>query len=613
MLALISRSNARRMCGAFLVLASVLLVPGCGPTLATRFQSHIDYLASDQLAGRGVGTEGIEQAAAYIAEQFSAIGLEPMGDHGDYFQTYDMTLHRELTDQARFAFAVSTTPPVLRIDYVPMNFSSNDAFDGDVVFCGYGIESEERGHDDFVHLDVEGKVAMILRGEPASWSDEDGFPTRHAALRDKIYNAKDRGAVAVLIVNQAPNDGETDELDRFHGEGSEDYSIPVFQISRQAAQEQLRAGGLASLAALQENLDASRRGSAALRGVRASGRAGFAIRTAPTSNVVGLWSGEGPLAGEYVVVGAHYDHLGVRVPTMRTFKGGKSVVAEKELQIHNGADDNASGTSAMIEIARLFAHAERPERSIIFIAFTAEESGLLGSKYFMEHPPVAADRIVAMLNMDMVGRMKPGTKEIQVFDVDSGEGLDEILAAAAKKADLVTQEASEGGARRSDHGSFISQRIPSLHFYTGGHLDYHKPSDDSDKINAEGGAKVVRLVYETALGLANRDQRLAFIESKVGPTNTTLTSFRVVMGLTPNYANDGGDGMLVDAVSVEGPAEVAGMKARDRILRISGKKIANIYDYMASTRNNKPGDEVEVIVQRDDKEVTLQVTLAGAG
>ena len=194
---------ARRTTGISLV-ALTLALSGCGPTLATRFQSHIDYLASDQLTGRGVGTEGIEQAAAYIAERFAAIGIEPMGDHGSYFQTYDMTLHRELTDEARFTFGASTTPPVLHTDFVPMGFSSNDDFDGEVVFCGYGIEREEKGHDDFVHLDVEGKVVLILRGEPASWSDEDGFPTRHAALRDKIYNAKDRGAVAVLIVNQPP-------------------------------------------------------------------------------------------------------------------------------------------------------------------------------------------------------------------------------------------------------------------------------------------------------------------------------------------------------------------------------------------------------------------------
>jgi S1-C subfamily serine protease len=152
-----------------------------------------------------------------------------------------------------------------------------------------------------------------------------------------------------------------------------------------------------------------------------------------------------------------------------------------------------------------------------------------------------------------------------------------------------------------------------MHFYTGGHVDYHKPGDDSDKINAEAGAKVVRLVYETARGVADHQQRFAFLESKATAATATTTTFRVVMGLTPNYADDSGGGMLVDAVSVEGPAEVAGMKAHDRILRISGKQIANVYDYMAATRNNKPGDTVEVVVQRDDKEVTLQVTLAGAG
>ena len=211
--------------------------------------------------------------------------------------------------------------------------------------------------------------------------------------------------------------------------------------------------------------------------------------------------------------------------------------------------------------------------------------------------------------------MKPGTNEIQVFDVDSGEGLDEILAAAAKTADLVTREASEGGARRSDHGSFISHRIPSLHFYTGGHLDYPKPSDDSDKINAPGGAKIVQLVHRVAGEIAGREGRPTFlvVEQDQKDEPAPAPAYRVVMGLAPGYGDDGKQGMKVDAVNPEGPADLAGMKADDRIIRINNKKVGNVGDYMAATRNNNPGDTVEVVVLRDGKEVILQVTLAGAG
>ncbi|MEK7757108.1 MAG: M28 family peptidase, partial [Planctomycetota bacterium] len=242
-----------------------------------------------------------------------------------------------------------------------------------------------------------------------------------------------------------------------------------------------------------------------------------------------------------------------------------------------------------------------------------EESGLHGSKHYIDNPAVPLDRTTAMLNMDMIGRLKTDDDHVTVFGVQCGKEFMGVLEPAGRTVGLTIAPAVDEGGR-SDHAPFIRKQVPSLHFFSGNHSDYHQPSDDTDKINAAGGARIARLVYETAKDLADRDARPEFqvvkSEKKEQPAGTT--TFRVVMGLTPNYADDGKPGMAVDAVSPEGPAELAGMKAGDRILRIGGKSVANVYDYMAATRNNKAGETVDVLVLRDGQEQTLKVTLAPA-
>ena len=599
---------------SWLILATASwAVAGCASSPEQRFQSHINYLASDKLEGRGVGSRGIELASDYIARQFASIGLEPAGDDGTYFQTFPLTLHRTLTDDSRLAFGGDKIERRQGTDFIPFNFSSEDGFSGGVVFCGYGIINPDKAHDDFKDIDLTGKVALMLDGEPPSWADDKGSPTRHALHRNKVYNAKDRGAVAVLIANPKPTEGEADRLTEFVAEGADAYGIPAFHITRAMADDRLTSVRFGSLDELQGKLDAGGFASGDLAHVSVTGQAGFKKTTAPTRNVLGLRRGVGPLADEFVIIGAHYDHLGIRKPMMRKFKGGKLVAEEVRPQIHNGADDNASGTSGLIEIARMFAAEPPPNRSILFIAFTAEESGLHGSKYYIDHPSVPLERTAAMLNMDMIGRLKPGEDDVQVFGVQCGKEFMEVLEPAGRAVGLTIAPAVDEGGR-SDHATFVRKQIPSLHFFSGNHSDYHQPSDDSDKINAAGGARIARLVYETARELANRDSRPEFqvVKSEKKEPATGTTTFRVVMGLTPNYADDGKPGMGVDAVSSEGPAEVAGMKAGDRIVRIGGKSVANVYDYMAATRNNKSGDTVEVVVLRNGQEQTLKVTLAPA-
>ncbi len=596
-----------------LSLAATVLSVGCASGLERRFQAHIDYLASDTLEGRGVGSQGIELAATYIAEQFDLIGLEPAGEDDTYFQTFQMTLKRTLTDPGKLSWTGDTVERRQAVDFIPFNFSSDEAFSAPVVFCGYGAVAPEKEHDDFVHLDLEGKVALILRGEPPSWADEDGDLSRHAMFREKVYNAKDRGAVGVLIVNRAPAAGEADELMEFRAHGADAYGIPAFHVKRSMVAAMLAAAGMESLGELQDRLDAGKYASAALPHVEASGQATFEKVSAATRNVLGTLRGEGALADEVVVVGAHYDHLGIREPMMREFKAGKLVKSSGEPQIHNGADDNASGTSGLIEVARLLATGARPLRSILFVAFTAEETGLHGSKHYVEHPTVPIERTVAMLNMDMIGRMEPGSNELLVFGARCGKEFTGILEQAAKGVGLrIGPSADTGG--RSDHAPFVRRQIPSMHFFTGFNSDYHKPSDDSDKINAKAGAKVVTLIGRTAYALGTLEARPEFVEvgSESEPAATGTPSYRVVMGIAPGYVDDGKPGMGVDGVNSEGPADLAGMKTGDRIIRISSKEVANIYDYMAATRNSDPGDTVDVVVLRDGKELTLHVTLAGA-
>jgi len=603
--------------GAWLIAAiatNAALPPGkSDQTLEQRFQTHIDYLADDRLEGRSVGSKGIELAAEYIAKQFADAGLQPAGDRGTYFQSFPMTLHRTLTDAGRLGFGGDGTKLNQHGDFVPLSFSSEDAFSGEVVFCGYGIVAAEKNHDDFVHQDLKGKTVLILSGEPPSWADSNGSATRHAMLRNKIYNVKDRGAAAVLLVNPAPPEGQRDELPEFDAENPDEFGIPAFHLTRAAADEQLKRAGVEPLATLQARLDGAGFASASLRGVQAGGQAGFRKESAPARNVLGMLRGKGAAADEVIIIGAHYDHLGIRKPMGRKFKDGKLVQEKVQPQIHNGADDNASGVSGLIEIARMFSAEPPPARSVLFVAFSAEETGLHGSKHYTAHPAVALDRTVAMLNMDMIGRLPPGSDRIQVFGIECGKEFSSILEPAASEVNLsIAAGVDEGG--RSDHAPFVRSGIPSMHFFTGHHSDYHQPGDDSDKINTAGGAKVAMLVYRGARELASRAGGPTFQATQqkgaqdAGPTPT----FRVVMGISPSYVDDGRPGMGVDAVSAEGPACLAGIKPGDRIVRISGKSIANIYDYMASTRNNNPGDQVEVVVLREGQEMTLKVTLSGA-
>ncbi len=578
------------------------------------FAQHVSILADDSMTGRGVGTPGIDMAAGYIAGQFASIGLEPGGDDGTYFQTFEMATGTSLTDECMLRVDGVEASIACGEDFTPFRFSSNDAFDGDVVFVGYGIVNPEKSHNDYEGVDVNGKVVLMLRREPPDWADG-GRSTRYASFRAKVYEARDAGAAAVLIVNRV-EDGASDRLMRF-GRGGGRFGVPSYHITQELAGKILAAGNLPELESLQNRLDEGENVSTPVAGVHAAGQAGIEVETAEVRNVLGIIRGEGPLAHEFVAIGGHYDHLGNSVPRMPSFGQPRSTEAE----IHNGADDNASGTAGVIEVGRVLAGQHPLKRSVLLMTYTGEETGLIGSKHYVENPTVPIEDTVAMLNMDMIGRMNDEAT-IQVFGTEAAEEFDEMMSHLAIAAGM-SLRASASAVGPSDHTSFYRKKIPSMHFFTGLHGDYHRPGDDTDKVNMEGGARSAELVAATALEIINADRRPTYKKPVARTGRSSLMSSdtgevqastrpRVVMGVMPSYMDtEKREGMEIDGVSAAGPAEKAGLKGGDLILKIGNTDVGSVYDYMGALRNNKPGDVVTVIIKRGDKQMDMKVKLAG--
>ncbi len=598
-------------------LAAILLLSGWSFTISSygavmkysitpdSFQRHVNFLAADEQGGRGLGTPGIERSADYIANHLASSGLEPAGDNGTYFQAFEVSLNPKLSGATKLEVVGDDTQPSYKSDFVPFGFSGSGAFEGDVVFAGYGIVNDDQKHNDYAHFAVEGKVVLMLRHEPPTWTDDDSDFTPHAQFSNKIYNAKERGAAAVMIVNRLT--GGDDRLQRWgQGGGAADYGLPAFHVSQDFAGSLLEAGGVSNLQALQDQLDSGKPASEALKGVRVKGNPGIVREKTMTRNVLGLLKGTGPLAQEIVVIGAHYDHLGKAVP--RSARSHNAESTDQIPQIHNGADDNASGTAGVIELARKLASQRPLKRSVLFMAFSGEESGLLGSKHFVAHPTVDLKNVVAMLNMDMIGRLADDNNTVQVFGTEAAEGFAEMLESLAKRHKFELK-GSASATGPSDHSSFYQKKIPSLHFFSGLHEDYHRPSDDADKVNTDKSVRFLAYIEDVAKSIIDDDRRPVY-HYVAAPAQVGASRARVRMGIMPSYADDG-KGLGVDAVMENSPAVQGGMKDGDVIVRIGETKVKNIYDYMAALRDKNPGDTVEVEVVRDGKAQTLSVELGG--
>lgn len=579
-----------------------------------RLQEHINFLASPELKGRGTGTPELDRAAQYIAGEFRKAGLEPLAEKS-YFQKFRVTVGAELGRRNRAALAGSSAetggsqPLRLGEDYLPLNFSDSGEASAPVVFAGYGITAPEFNYDDYAHLDVAGKAVIVLRHEPQEDDEKSVFAgrelTSHSLIVNKAINARNHGARAMVLVNDPMgHPGEEDLLLKFGSlVGPENAGLLLIQVKEGTAERWLRQPGKpATLAALQRAIDAKLEPqSFELPEVKLNLAVDIRRITAATQNVVGVVRGRDPnLVQEAIVIGAHYDHLGL---------GERNSLAPSQAgQIHPGADDNASGTAAMLELAGAIGARRRDlRRSVIFIAFSGEELGRLGSTYYTKSPPWPLERTVAMLNLDMIGR--PRDSKLYVGGVGTSPVFQQILEQANRTG--LHFSYSESGYGFSDHTSFYVKNIPVLYFFSGLHSDYHKPSDTPDRIQAAEEARVADVALRAALALAALGERPQFVRVREPqqPVAGGAGGYGAYFGSVPDMGEEVVGVKFAD-VREGSPAAQAGLKAGDILVQFAGKEIKNLYDFTYALRTHKPGEVVRVGVLRGSERLTVDVKLA---
>lgn len=567
---------------------------------------HLGWLASEELRGRETATAGARLAGDYVAAAMERVGLRPAGVDG-YFQPFPLT-RPTLGEGNRLAVASRRGNFTLPVEeaFNPFSVSPTKKAKGSLVFAGYGITAPDRvwtdaegtmhtGWDDYAGLDVKGRIVLVLRKDPG-WN-----AVRHAAFLAKLSNAVEHGAAGLLLVNDSTSiRGGRDVIGHWSapiGAPAGSATIPFAFVRRVEAERMLAAGGLeASLAQLEQALRASGPRSRALPDVAVTLRTALGREEHATArNVLGLLPGTDPsVAEEVVVVGAHYDHIGLgRFGSL----GGASAAG----LVHPGADDNASGTSALLELFERFA-ASPPRRPLLFAAFSGEEMGLLGSRHYVENPTVPLEQVVCMVNLDMVGRSDDA--KLRVGGVGTGRGLRAIVEAAnAPYAFHVTYDAQ--GAAPTDSMSFFRKRIPVLFFFTGVHEDYHRPSDTVDRIRFEGLERLTRLVADVVADLADRDVRLAYTDPPALPRPPLL-------GIRMSPEGDE-RGIAIAGVQPGGPADRAGVRAGDVLVALATQVVRSPQDLRSVLVRLKAGRPVEVVVLRDGETLRLEIVPAARG
>ncbi len=567
-------------------------------TLESALRQHIGYLASPELAGRLPGTPGADKAAQYITTHFQQAGLRPLGEQG-YRQPFPFVANVRLGRRNELTAASGT----LRLrakpdaDFRPLAFAANGLAEGEIVFAGYGIAAvKEAQYDDYAGLDVKGRIVVVLPYSPAGSNPHTKFGP-FLSLRYKATTARNQGAAGMLVIAESDDFNRSQIARLRYDDAFGDAGFPCAVISRDLAAK-LLGGPVAEL----EKIIATtgQPASRMLPNTRLRLRTEVVKERQTGYNIIGLLEGGDPtLREEIIVVGAHYDHLG---------RGGPNSLAPREGDIHPGADDNASGTAGLIELAQAFGQRpERPKRSLLFIAFSAEEKGLLGSAYFVDHPTTRGKRIVAMINLDMIGRLRDNRLSVQ------GVGTSSVwrsLVTEANRRHGFNLALGESGFGPSDHASFYKRNIPVLFFLTGSHPDYHRPSDTADKINYAGERQVLGLVGDVIRAVANLPAAPDFVTSQANdPSERARGGFRVSLGTIPDYAAEV-VGVKLTGVREGSPAARAGLQADDIIVGLAGRDIRSVYDYTYVLQELEPGQEVEVVVLRGAQRLTFKLVAA---
>jgi hypothetical protein len=597
----------------FLVLAAALIAAAAAPTgrfSPESYLEHVRYLASDELRGRGNGTPGLDKAAEYIAAQFQAAGLKPAGDGETYFQAFTLSTGSKLGRRNILTVEVGDTSKEAKMgeDYLPIGMGKESVIEGEVVFAGYGITAEDLDYDDYRDIDVAGKIVLVMAHTPREKDDSSPFGgqgmTMHGEDNTKAINAKYRQAKAILISQNPANhpDADRDLANPTWGSQVDELGIGTFRINRRLAQQILDTAGK-SLLELQGEIDERMKPvSFPVEGLRIRIELDVEQVRSRVRNVAAMLPGQDPGVGdELVVIGAHYDHLG---------RGGRSSLQPSLIgEIHNGADDNASGTAGLIEVARALAAEPGPrKRSYLFIAFAGEELGLHGSVHWISSAGNSMEKIVAMLNMDMIGR--PKENQLLLGGTGTSPAFPGLARSAASAAGLELK-LSPSGYGRSDHQPFYSKGIPVLFFFSGLHSDYHSPSDDWDKIDAGGAVRILSMVHDVASALNGMDRRPQFTKVKEPEPphgGGRGAGYGTWFGSVPDMTSEV-EGVLFSDVRPGSPAAKAGLQGGDRMIRFAGKEIKNLMDFTFMLRTHKPGEIVEVVVIRDGSEFTVPVTL----
>jgi len=588
-----------------LVLIALAGVLGAEPEIPAidgkAIYEHLKWLADDDREGRAAGSEGAQAAAEYAAGRFAALGLKPVGDGGTFFQNFALPQGFEIRAETSLTATRGDRSATLEYgdDLKPLSLSGPGDVTAEACFCGYGIAAPELGYDDYEGVDVKGKVVVVLRQAPDSHDRKSPFADpsvlrRYATFQAKVNTAVGAGAAALVVINDPKGSLKAKDDVALHDVGGNAGPIPVFHVTYRAGRKLARVLGF-SLQKEQNAIDRARAPrSQALADVTVRVNAALQAKELPVRNVCALL--ETPRPGEVretVVVGAHFDHVGLGAYGSLAGSKGKGA-------IHNGADDNASGTSTVLELARwLTAHRDELRRNVLFLLFTAEELGLLGSKHYVESPVVPLEECVAMVNLDMVGRLERG--RLQIGGTGTSPVFPELLEPLLRAHRIARFRFNPGGRAPSDNTSFYEKGMPVLFFFTGLHKDYHRPSDDAPRIDRKGLEKVAQLAGDVCLDLATRETRPPFTRSEASGL-----SAGPFLGLSLEQK---GDGVFVIYVEDKSPADRAGLEVGDKVEEFEGQPIATITNFNQVHMATKPGQKVEIVVRRGARLLTKKVVL----
>ena len=549
----------------------IFFIVSCGSThylpvndeqLKSNLRKHISTLASDAFEGRETGTAGETKASDYIVKEFKDVGLKPKGEKG-FLQEFNFTAGAEYGLSTQLI--VNSTIYKAGTDFMPLPYSSNGVVTGYVTKVQYGITDTKNNRDDYKgKVNLSKKIFVIETGTPDG-NDPHGKFGDWTDLRKKIDLAVTHGASAVIFIN---SDTTSDDPKPDWKNHTSPSSIPVI-FAKKNVSRVLKDSVVTNCTVGAEIIKIEKKGH----------------------NVIGFINNK---SLNTVVIGAHYDHLGY---------GDEGSLYRGAPAIHNGADDNASGTAALIELAGFVKNSSLKKNNYLFIAFSGEEKGLLGSNYFVKHPTVDLKNVSYMINMDMLGRLKADEK-VLIINGTGTSGRWKGILDSSKVDDLKIKE-TESGVGPSDHTSFYLQNIPVLHFFSGTHSDYHKPTDDENKINYEGELMIVKMIKNVLTHLDGQGM-LPFVKTK-NEDNEETPKFKVTLGVVPDYAFDG-EGMRIDGVTDGRPASKAGLQSGDVVIQLGENKVVDMMSYMKALGKFNHGDTTKVKVRRNNEVVERDIT-----